>query len=241
MKKSGIFALALALALGTLTAYAADEAPALTSYAEYIEAEDDTEVTVETYVQAKQSWWDNKATLYTQNEDGAIFIYNAACSEEDYEKLVPGQKIRVTGYKATWEGEIEIADVQEIEILEGEFIAEAVDVTALLGKDELIDHQNALVAFKGMTVEEKKDENGEGHAFFYKYNNSGEQGDDLYFDASIDGQTYTFTVESYLCDKDSEVYKAVEALNVGDVIDMEGFLYWYQGPNPHITVVKAAE
>ena len=44
-----------------------------------------------------------------------------------------------------------------------------------------------------------------------------------------------------VCDKDSEVYGAVKALNIGDKIDMEGFLYWYEGVNPHITSVKAAE
>ena len=27
------------------------------------------------------------------------------------------------------------------------------------------------------------------------------------------------------------------SLKVGDVVDMEGFLYWYQGVNPHITSV----
>ena len=47
--------------------------------------------------------------------------------------------------------------------------------------------------------------------------------------------------ESYLCDKDTDVYKAVEALQIGDKIDMEGFLYWYEGVNPHITSVTAAE
>ena len=36
---------------------------------------------------------------------------------------------------------------------------------------------------------------------------------------------------------DSEVYKAIEALNVGDVIDVEGFLYWYEGAQPHVTSV----
>ena len=65
---------------------------------EYLAAETDAEVVVETYVQAKQSWWEDKATLYTQDKDGAYFLYDMACSEEDYEKLVPGVKIRVTGY-----------------------------------------------------------------------------------------------------------------------------------------------
>ncbi len=40
---------------------------------------------------------------------------------------------------------------------------------------------------------------------------------------------------------DSDVYKAIEALNVGDVIDVEGFLYWYNGAQPHITSVTVAE
>ena len=35
----------------------------------------DSEVTVETYVQAKQSWWEDKATVYTQDKDGAYFVY----------------------------------------------------------------------------------------------------------------------------------------------------------------------
>ncbi len=30
-------------------------------------------------------------------------------------------------------------------------------------------------------------------------------------------------------------YKAVEGLSVGDVIDLEGFLYWYNGANIYTT------
>ena len=80
------------------------------TYQEYMDADLDSEVTVETYVQAKQSWWEDKATVYTQDKDGAYFVYNMACSEEDYDKLVPGTKIKVTGYKAEWSGEVEITD-----------------------------------------------------------------------------------------------------------------------------------
>lgn len=209
---------------------------------EYLAAAVDDEVTIETYVQAKQSWWKDKATFYTQDKDGAYFIYNMPCSEEDYEKLVPGTKIKVTGYKAEWSGEIEVADVSSFEIEDGEYIAEPLDVTDLLGKDELIDHQNELVSFKGMTVEAAgQDADGNDVAYLYNYDGSGSEGDDLYFNVSLNGETYTFTVESYLCDKDSDVYKAVEALNIGDKIDMEGFLYWYEGVNPHITSVTTAE
>ncbi|MDE6972967.1 MAG: hypothetical protein K2P38_07680, partial [Lachnospiraceae bacterium] len=178
--------------------------------------------------------------VYTQDKDGAYFVYNMACSEEDYAKLTPGTKIKVTGFKGEWSGEVEIMDAT-FEIMEGNYIAPVEDVTSLLGKDELIDHQNKFVAFKGMTVEAAgQDENGNDVAFLYNWDGSGQDGDDLYFNVSLDGNTYNFTVESYLCDNTTDVYAAVKALNIGDKIDMEGFLYWYEGVNPHITSVKAA-
>lgn len=211
------------------------------TYAEYIAAPLDSEVVIETYVQAKQSWWDNKATVYTQDKEGAYFLYNMACSEEDYAKLVPGTKIKVTGYKSEWSGEVEIIDAT-FEIEDGKYIAKATDVTALLGTDELIKHQNEFVSFKGMTVEAAgKDDAGNDVAFLYSWDGSGEDGSDLYFNVSLNGATYTFTVESYLCDNTTDVYAAVKALKIGDKIDMEGFLYWYEGVNPHITSVTAAK
>mgnify|MGYP005766774183 FL=1 len=218
------------------------EAADVMSYQEYMDAELDTEVTVQAYVQAKQSWWENQATVYAQDEEGAYFLYNMACSEEDYEKLVPGTKIQVTGYKAEWSGEVEIMD-GTFEIIEGEeYIAPALDVTELLGTDQLIDHQNQFVEFKGLTVESAgQDDSGNDVAFLYNWDGSGTEGDDLYFNASYNGQTYTFTVESYLCDSSTEVYSAVKALEIGQTIDMEGFLYWYEGVNPHITSVTVAE
>lgn len=209
-----------------------DEADGVMTYAEYIAADLDTQVVVETYVQAKQSWWEDKATVYTQDEDGAYFIYEMACSEEDYEKLTPGTKIRVTGFKSEWSGEVEITDAT-FEIIDGNFVADPLDVTDLLGTDELIDHQNELVSFTDMTVEDA----GNGEAFMYNWDGSGTDGDDLYFNVSVNGETYSFVVESYLCDNTTDVYAAVKNLAIGDVVSMEGFLYWYEGANPHITSV----
>lgn len=209
------------------------------TYAEYAAADLESQVVVETYVQAKQAWWEDKATVYTQDKDGAYFLYEMACSEEDYAKLTPGTKIKVTGYKGEWSGEIEIKDAT-FEIEDGSYVAEAMDVTALLGTDDLINHQNKFVSFKGMTVEATKDADGNDVAFLYNWDGSGQDGNDLYFNVSVNGETYTFTVESYLCDNTTDVYQAVKSLNIGDKIDMEGFLYWYNGVNPHITSVKAA-
>mgnify|MGYP000658176912 FL=1 len=239
MKRVVAFMLAAMLTMslvgcGSKPANSGDDAKSegVMTYAEYMAADVDTQVVIEAYVQAKQSWWEDQATVYAQDKDGAYFLYNMACSQEDYDKLVQGTKIKVTGYKSEWSGEIEIIDAT-FEIEDGSYIAKALDVTDLLGTDDLIKHQNEFVAFNGMTVEDS----GDGAAYLYKWDGSGSDGDDLYFKVSLNGQTYSFTVESYLCDNTTDVYAAVKNLKVGDVIDMEGFLYWYEGVNPHITSV----
>lgn len=223
---------------GTNAAGAEDtKSEGVMTYDEYVAAALDSEVVIEAYVQAKQSWWEDQATVYAQDKDGAYFLYNMACSEEDYAKLTTGTKIKVTGYKAEWSGEVEIIDAT-FEIEDGNYVAAAEDVTSLLGSDDLINHQNKFVTFKGMTVEAAgQDDSGNDVAFLYNWDGSGQEGDDLYFNVSLNGETYTFTVESYLCDSSTDVYKAVQGLNIGDTVDMEGFLYWYEGVNPHITSV----
>lgn len=213
---------------------------AVMSHAEYVAAALDTQVTVETFVQAKQSWWNGKATFYTQAEDGAYFIYEMPCTEDEYSKLVPGTKIRVTGKKAEWSGETEITDAI-YEILEGQFVAEPLDVTALLATEQLADHQNELVWFTGMTVVPIVDAQGNEAAFLYNDDGTGSEGSDLYFAATADGVTLTFTVESYLCGPDTEVYQAVKSLKIGDEVDLTAFLYWYNGANPHVTELVPAE
>ncbi len=208
----------------------AEEAPAVMSYEEFAAAEIDSPVVVETYVQAHQSWWNDQITVYTQAPDGAYFLYNMACSEEDAAKLVPGQKIRVSGFKSEWSGEIEITDAT-FELLDAEpWIAEPVDLTEVWGSPDLISYQNQLVSFKDATVE-AYDESGA--AFAYKDPEG--KTDDLYFKVTIGDTTYDFCVEFYLCGQDTDVYKAVEGLQVGDKVDLEGFLYWYEGPNLHTT------
>lgn len=196
------------------------------TYAQYEAAALDTEVVVECYVQDHQSWRDNEITVYAQDPDGAYFLYKLACSEENAAKLVKGTKIKVTGTKTEWSGEVEIVDAT-FEIMEGTWVAEAFDATALLGSDDMIKHQNKLASFKGMTVEKIEYKNGE-------------PGDDIYVTLSKDGASYSFCVEFYLTGTDSDVYKTVGTLAVGDTVNVEGFLYWYNGMNPHITAIAKA-
>ena len=201
------------------------------TYAQYAAAAVDTEVTVECFVMDHQSWWDNKITVYCADPDGAYFLYELPCSEADSKKLVPGTMIRVKGVKSEWSGEVEIVD-SSFEILDkGTWTPTAFDATSLFGKDdELAKQMNQLVTFKNVTVEA----NSDGAAFTYKWDGSGEQGDDVYFYVSLNGTSYQFLIESYLRDSGTTVYKAAEALKVGDKVTVEGYLYWYNGPQMHV-------
>ena len=203
-----------------------DEVKVMT-YAEYDAAALDAEVVIEAYVQAHQDWWDNKVTVYAQDPDGAYFIYELACSEADAAKLTPGTKIKVTGVKGAWAGEVEIMDAT-FEFVESEkWTAEAFDATSLLSNEaELIKHQNKLVTFKDLEIAKIEYKNGE-------------PGDDIYVTVKQGDAEYSFCVERYLTGPDSDVYKAVGELEAGDKVDVTGFLYWYEGVNTHITAVTA--
>ena len=203
----------------------AEEVTVMT-YEEFMAAELEAKVTIETYVQATQSWWDNKITVYAQGPDGAYFMYEMACTEEDAAKLVPGTKIRVTGDKAEWDGEVEIMNAT-FEFVEGDaFVAEATDATAMTA-EELQANMNKLVSFTGLTVEKIEYKNGE-------------PGDDIYLTLKLGETSYSFCVERYLTGPDTEVYKTVGELVAGDVVDVTGFLYWYNGANTHITAIAKA-
>ncbi len=209
------------------------------TYAQFDAAALDTKVVIEGYVQSvayAQAY--GNASLFLADGDGAYYVYRIACDDALAAKLTVGAKVKVTGYKAAWAGEVEIncdGDTEaKIEVLEGNYVAPAKDVTALLGTDDLIKNINALVAVKGLKVEAA---NEAGDAFLYNWDGSGSEGSDLYFNVSLNGTTYQFTVESSECGADTDVYKAVKALKVGDTIDVEGFLYWYNGAQPHVTKV----
>lgn len=219
------------------------EEVAVMSYADFVAADVDTQVCVVTYVQDKQGWWENEgvgnASFYTQAEDGAYFLYNMPCTEEEYAKLVAGTKIQVTGYKAEWSGEVEITEATFKILDDATYVAEATDVTDKFGTDDLISYMNQYVAVNGFTVDVSTAADGTEGAFLYNWDGSGSQGDDLYFNLKdAAGNVYSFTVESYLRGSDTDVYKAVEALEVGQTVNVEAFLYWYNGANPHVVSIS---
>ena len=250
MKK--ILTLVLALALAAFALPVSAEEPAPMTKEEFDQAEIDTEVCVEAYVQASQAWWEGTMSLYLQNEEGAYFAYNVPMEKDIADQLVPGTKVRIDGYKLMWpevDGEVEICESQHLEILEGEpWIAEAKDVTAQFGTDALAESMNAKIAVKHAEVIPSyqktptgQEDTSTAYPFLYSREGGREANSDLTFNVKVNGKEFTFFVESYLTDSESDVYKAVEGLQIGDIIDCEGFLYWYYGPNPHITTVTKVE
>ena len=217
------------------------------TYNEYIAAESNSDVTIEAFVQGKQSWWSDKgvgkATLYLADQDGAYFVYELQMSEDQYKALTIGTKVKVTGVKGEWSGEVEILGSQagseaNFDIIPNQYY---IAVAKPMSKDSvLINYMNQKVSFTNLKVVAQNDGTS---AFYYKWNGSGAKGnnDDLYFSVTDGVNTYTFTVESYLCAEGTDVYTAVENLKVGDVISLEGFLYWYNGAQLHTTKVTVSK
>ena len=207
-----LFALMMVLSLSACTQPASEPevepAPtAANNYQDYVDAAVDTELELIMSVQGHQSWWDDKITVYAQDDDGAYFLYEAH------------------GYKAEWSGELELADANiELLSVEGK-VYEPKDVTDVASDaDKLKEFMNQKVAMKGLEVVKVDHKDSESDP-------------DIYITISVNGASFDLCVENYLTGPDTEVWQTANGLEAGDVIDVEGFLYWYEGPNPHVTAI----
>ena len=204
------------------------EGMSVMSYSEFAAAEVDDPVFVEAYVQAAQKYSEQygNTSLYLQDENGAYFVYRYACTAEQYAKLTVGTKVQVKGYKAEWSGEVEIVDASVTVVENADpYIAEPVDLTSVLANEtELIKYQNQLATFKGLTIDKIEYKNGE-------------PGNDIYVTVKQGDKSFDFCVESDLIAPDSAVYNKFADLAAGDLVNITGFVYWYNGVNTHITDV----
>ena len=186
------------------------------THAEFMAAEADAEVTIEAFVQAKQSWWQNEAVVYLEDGTGGYYVYKLPCTEAQFGDLTIGTKIQVTGAKTIWGGMHEIMNVTDWKVIEGDiWVATATDVTDKLGdNDALVAYTCMLVKLTDMTVvsvSKSADNN------------------DIYVTLAKGEAEYTFTVEEYLTAPTTDFYQAIEALAAGDVVDVQGFVQWYNG------------
>lgn len=212
------------------------------TYKEFEEADPDSPVTVETYVQAKTAYNEetSSATLYAQDEEGAYYISDLTISKDDYDSLSEGQQIKVSGIKRVLLGSMQIVDAT-YELGDGSYIAEAQDVTDLLGKEKLEDLQNRKVSFKSLKSVDIEDIGGDLLRLLYNSEGTGDTGDDLYFNVQKGKKTYTFLIAADLCGPETEVYQAVENMKEFAIMDLEGYLFWEEGPKPHITGITVTK
>lgn len=201
-------------------------APANLSHSDFMAAEDGEEVTIEAYVQAKQGWWNDQAVVYLQTAVGGFFVYSLPCTEAEYDELVPGTKVQVTGTKAVYNGMNEINPASSFKIISGDtYVADPIDIT-----DKLAD-ENALVKYQGMFVQLSN-----MTVVKVEYKN-GEPGDDVYVTLAKGEDQFKLTIEVYLTGTDTDVYEAAGTLNAGDVVDVRGYVQWWNAFDMHITQI----
>jgi len=222
-------------------------------YATFMEAETGDLVAIEGYIAAKQSWWANKATMYLVGDtDGeGYFIYEMAMTEDVYNNVYKiGTKVRIYGAKANYAGEHEISgeyiNYDLSGVIEGEMPeANPIDLTYSVDDEVLIDYQNAkftaTLKVKEYTTTDQNATVATNGAYGYK---GDEPTDDLYFILEDQaGNVLNCCVEKYL----TSTYAAVkgvlmdEDFAVGKVVTVEGYMYWYNGANPHITSITITE
>ena len=206
------------------------------TYAEYNAAALKSTVTIEGFIQAKQAYAEayKNTCLYLQDGEGAYFVYRIGCTQEQYDTFKVGSKIKIVGTKDAWGGEVEIVDITAFEIVGTDtWIAKATDVTSIIHDNaELKKHENKFAVVKDMTVVSvvfQNDVAGDNNDIYLTLSKKDADGVD---------KTYEFCVEEALVDFQTAEYKAVSELKAGDVVDVEGFLYWYEDAiNTHVTKV----
>ena len=200
------------------------------TYETFMAAENDSEVEVLMYVQAHQGWWEDNGqgvmTLYGMDNYGGYFVYNAKMDEATADSIEEGTLVKVTGTKTEWSGEVEIVDATvEVYADQDKAVMPANDVSDLMGDSEkLAAYMNQKVVINGLDVVKVETKDSEYDP-------------DLYITCMQGDVEVNLCVENYLTGPDSEVYKTAQSLQEGDIIDVEGFLYWYEGANPHVTSI----
>ena len=202
-------------------------------YGKFMNTENNTVTTVTGYIAAKQSWWDNKATIYLLDDNSeGYFVYNLPCTKEQYDSdLAVGNKVSVTGVKGEWSGQAEILGQDgagaTYKVLDGKKTSfTPIELTLEPGVEIF---NNAYFTVKDVTLVSDP-----------TFQNSDNKTGDIYFTVKdADGNTMDCCVESYLTAEDTDFYKSVAELKAGAKINITGYMYIYNNAaNPHIVSIK---
>lgn len=207
---------------------------AANTFADYEAAEIDAELELLMSVQCAYIDYKGNGFVFLQCDEGATLGYCDGADTELFAKMTPGTLVKVHGYKSEWSGELELGDATYEIVGEGTNY-EALDVTDLCGDIEgLTPAMNEKVSFKALQVKEYK----------YNWDGSGQRdSSDIYLDVECPNNAdMTFVIKTGMYDCNSELFQFVETLESGDLVDIEAFMYWYEGPQPYINAIaKVAE
>lgn len=236
------------------TLYAKWELIEVMDYENFMAAEAGDFVAIEGYVSAKQSWWADKATMYLAGENAGegYFIYEMTMTEAEYNNDYKiGAKVRIYGAKTIYAGEHEIMgkdinyDLSTVETAKAS--NHIVDITSSVKADDIEKYQNskftATLKVKQYPAQAEGSNTTVAANGAYAYKGS-EPTDDLYFilvDAA--GNELSCCVEKYLTSAYATVKEALMSADftVGELVEVEGYLYWWEGANPHITSIRFGE
>ena len=213
-----------------------DPAPtAANTYEDFLAAELDTELELLMSVQCAYIDYKGNGYVFLQDDNGATFGYCEGADETLFNAMTPGTLVRVKGYKGEWSGELELIDAT-YEIIAGAYDGknyDAIDLTDKVGdNDTLATHMNKKSSFKGLTVKE----------WLYNWDGKGErETSDIYLTCTCpNGNDIQFVIKTGMYDCNSELFQFVETLQAGDVVDVESFMYWYEGPQPYVNAITKA-
>lgn len=215
------------------------------TYEQFMEAEAGDEVTIEGFIAAKQSWWNDQVTLYllTETSGEGYFVYNMACTEDENNNVYKiGTYVHIeASAKTVFAGEHEIMgdDITKVEVIDaGDKTMNTTPIDVSNKLTSLEQYQNSYFKATLTVVEyETTDQNvvvDSSNAFGYK---GSTPTDDLYFTISDGTTELACCVEAYLTGSETAVHQTVQTLSVGDEVTVEGYLYWWNGANPHITSI----
>ena len=186
------------------------EAPkAKDNYESFVAADVDSEVEVLMYVQAHQGWWED-------NGQGVMTLYGM---DNDGGYFVYNAKMDKETADSIKEGTL-----VKVTGTKAEWSGEVEIMDAVSDSDALKAYMNQKVAIKGLEVVNVETKDSESDP-------------DLYIECKLADTTVNLCVENYLTGPDTEVYKTAKDLQAGTIIDIEGYLYWYEGANPHVTSI----
>ena len=198
-----------------------------------------TPIVLTAYIQYFE--YDGKTVdIFMQDEDGGYFTYGLTVTEDEYNAFNNHlyKEITILGEKDKVNGFFELSSISEWYFSnpkgDREFRATPYDITSIVTDyDAMSTHQGELITLD-CTVELCRDEENNPCAFLYKYNGTGRAGDDLYIHIT-EKSGIELVVETDVFKDGSELYEYVENnLQVGDKITVVGYLWWYNGPQPHI-------